>query len=821
MKIFIGKILTLITFTLGFGLIAKAQFVVSGVVLDEQTREPLPFVNIITEKSKKGFQTNDKGEFNFKIDSKDEMLSFSFLGFQKKTLKFEPKMTVFLMPDAVALSEVTVRFKNPAEEIIKKAVENKIRNNPDKYLNYSYQSYNKSILTANLNSDIQTKKTSKKQQKLNKRLENSEFFVNETIVKKKYLFPNQSKETIEASRTSGSESSTILGSMSLLLQPFSFYNDLITFRGRRIQEIMEFVNPVSLNSHKVYDFLMTDTLIIDRDSSFVIEFVPKKSANIEGLKGELIINSDGYAIEEIVAEPASKSLLMSVKINQVYERFEGKWFPKITQTEWNMPEFKVGDLQLLLKIESHIDDISFKNQFSSSDFSENEVSIADDATYKSDDFWQQNRAENLSQKESKTYEYYKNLSGFKKFFSTASLNISEWATSGMIPLSKHLDLSAQNLFDSNIYEGFRPTINLLTSPNFSKKLRLDGKIAYGFGDQTWKYEGRARLNFGKNDHSQLTFQYRNDISEPANVQYFIWNNPQIPYELIRTFLISRADHLEQFKLELNSKVSKNGKLSIALFDETRTPNYEYKFIRNDTEMMSEDRGLHATILSVGYRMAIGEKFSQVGRGSVITEVPKVVMLLNYEQGIMGFLTGQFQFSKINTKLEYIHKSTRLGNTFVNLTAGKSFGELPYSYLYNGRGSRLGNWSPIIWTANHFNTMGLYEFASDQYANLFVTHNFKELLFKTNVSWSKPDVSIVQGVAIGSLKNKANHQGIEFNTLEKGYFESGITVDNILRIKLKKLAFFGIGGGVFYRWGAYQLPNKNDNLTYRLVWNVGF
>lgn len=188
---------------------------------------------------------------------------------------------------------------------------------------------------------------------------------------------------------------------------------------------------------------------------------------------------------------------------------------------------------------------------------------------------------------------------------------------------------------------------------------------------------------------------------------------------------------------------------------------------------------------------------------------------------MGFMTGQFQFSKINTKLEYIHKSTRLGNTFVNFTAGKALGTLPYTYLYNGLGSKIGNWTPIIWAANHFNTMGLYEFASDQYANLFLTHNFKELLFKTNVNWSKPDVSIVQGVAIGSLRNRASHEGIDFKTLEKGYLESGVTVDNILRIKMKKLAYFGVGGGVFYRWGGYQLPQPKDNLVYRLVWNVGF
>jgi hypothetical protein len=231
--------------------------------------------------------------------------------------------------------------------------------------------------------------------------------------------------------------------------------------------------------------------------------------------------------------------------------------------------------------------------------------------------------------------------------------------------------------------------------------------------------------------------------------------------------------------------------------------------------------LHASIFTLGYRLAIGEKFSQVGRGSIISEVPKLVLLLNYDQGIMGFLTGAYQFSKINAKLEYTHKSTRFGDTFINFSAGKVFGDVPYTYLYNSRGSKISNAFPLVWAANHFNTMGLYEFTSDQYSTLFITQNLKELLWKTNVSWSKPNLSLIQGFTIGSLKNKENHQGIEIKSLEKGYFESGMTVDNIVRVKLGKLFYLGAGGGVFYRWGANSLPQQNQNLTYRVVWNVGF
>ncbi|MDZ7934945.1 MAG: DUF5686 family protein [Emticicia sp.] len=809
----------IILFILGLNHWGMAQIAISGKVVDVSTKEPLPFLSVISEKSKNGTQTNEKGEFTIKVASLGEMLSFSFMGYKKANFPAEKNMLVGMEADLLMLGEVVVRYRNPAERIIKKATENKVFNNPDNFSNYAYKSYNKSILTADSDSkggDIGNKKG----RKLAKRLENSELYVNETVVRKKYLFGGQSKEIVEASRTSGSENSTILGSMALMLQPFSFYPDLITFKGRRIQEIMEFVNPVSQNSNKIYDFTLLDTLINGADSSFVIAFLPKKGANIKGLKGEIIISSDGYAIEEVSAEPADKNMLMSVSIYQEYHKIAGRWFPKVLKSDWRMPQFKVGEQKLLFRIESYIEEVSFDNKFQNSDFSENAISIAADATTKKEDFWMDNRSENLSSKESNTYEYYQNLSGLRKFLSMASLNVSEWATSGVIPLSSKIDLSTQNLFDSNIYEGFRPTINLLTSPNFSKRIRLDAKLAYGFSDKAWKYEGRIKYNLGERKNSQVVLQYRNDISEPGNVQYFIWNYPQIPYELIRTFLISRADHLEQYKLEWTSKISKFGKLTLGFTDEVRTPTYAYKFMKNDSPIY-ENNSFHASIFTFGYRLAIGEKFSQVGRGSIISEVPKVVLLLNYDQGVMGFLSGAYQFSKLNAKMEYTHKSTRFGDTFINFSAGKAFGDLPYSYLYNSRGSKISNTFPIVWAANHFNTMGLYEFVSDQYSTIFITHRFKELLMKTNVSWSKPDVSFTQGFTIGSLKNAQQHKGIEIKTLEKGYFESGLAIDNIVRIKLKKLFYLGIGGGVFYRWGAYSLPQQNQNLTYRLVWNIGF
>ena len=58
-------------------------------------------------------------------------------------------------------------------------------------------------------------------------------------------------------------------------------------------------------------------------------------------------------------------------------------------------------------------------------------------------------------------------------------------------------------------------------------------------------------------------------------------------------------------------------------------------------------------------------------------------------------------------------------------------------------------------------------------------------------------------------------------MEKGFFESGVMLDNILRVKYINILYYGFGGGVFYRYGAYALPEKSSNLVWKLIVTVSF
>jgi Family of unknown function (DUF5686) len=606
-----------------------------------------------------------------------------------------------------------------------------------------------------------------------------------------------------------------------LLQQFSFYRDFIQFQGRQLQEQLVYVNPLSVGTFGRYDFHLSDTLILETgDSTFVIDFEPKRNSNFVGLKGILHIHSSDYALQYVRAEPAEADLL-HFRLEQIYEKINNKtWFPTELSAEWLLSEFKIGGQSLQFNIRSSLNNIEIGVKIPITDFDENSLEFKPDAIFQNDEFWKTHRNDSLSVREKNTYRYHNSMSFGQKFKQNAIINGSEWLLSGAIPLGKKLDLSIQNLFDANVYEGIRPTLNVLTNDNFSKFLRLDAKAGYGFNDQAFKYEGRVRFNLNEKNKVRLSLLYRNDISEPGNVQYFIWNFPQIPYELIRTFQIARADSLSQLKAELNFRALRYATFSVSLIDEIRKPTYQYTYHNPMHDPMNPlMRDFHTTEIGVGFRYAFGEQFSQIGRGSIITTTPSPTFSLHFAQGVLYFPEGRLPYTKLNTKIEYNFKTLNLGETFINFSAGKIWGDVPYPYLFNGRGSRDN--SNIIWVANHFQTMGLYEFTSDQYANLFITHNFGNLLAKPKTKWFRPEVAVFQGVAVGSFSNREAHDGLEFKGLEKGYFETGLMVDNLLRKRIAKLFYIGAGIGVFKRWGANALANESDNWTYRLVWNVAF
>ena len=117
-------------------------------------------------------------------------------------------------------------------------------------------------------------------------------------------------------------------------------------------------------------------------------------------------------------------------------------------------------------------------------------------------------------------------------------------------------------------------------------------------------------------------------------------------------------------------------------------------------------------------------------------------------------------------------------------------------------------------------MGFYEFASDRFAYFFLNHNFGRLT-GTKHTIFRPELEVVHNMGIGSLSNKSDHHGVAFSTMEKGYLESGLILNNIIRFKYVKLFYFGLGAGGFYRYGNYALPREADNFAFKMIMTATF
>jgi len=88
------------------------------VIINSETKEKIPYVNIWVENENLGTTSNEKGEFKLEIDS-TKIILFSAIGFEtKKISSILIKETIELKPTATKLDEVVINSNKKTEEKI-------------------------------------------------------------------------------------------------------------------------------------------------------------------------------------------------------------------------------------------------------------------------------------------------------------------------------------------------------------------------------------------------------------------------------------------------------------------------------------------------------------------------------------------------------------------------------------------------------------------------------------------------------------------------------------------------------------------------------
>lgn len=795
-----------------------AQNKVSGIVTDSTTLQPLAFVNLIANGNQRvGTFTDIDGRFSIKHSEPIRSLQFSYVGYKPlqiditKDLALD-QLQISLTKNAVALEEVTILPGiNPAHRIIKNAVKKRSENNPENLDAFQYQSYNKMIYTSSNVERIKArirkeydeddeKEVAKRDSTLKKVsnfFDQQHIFLTESVSERKFKRPFNDKEVILSTRVSGLENPSF-ASLATDIQPFSFYRTYIALLTK------EFLNPISPGSTNKYLFIIEDTLYDAADSIFIISYRPRKGAQFEALKGVLSISSNNWALQNVIAEPAFPGKLNNLRIQQKYNRPDGKhWFPE--QLNFDL-DFKQQGLVFVGR--SYLTKVNINPEFSRTDFDHLLLEVDEDAANRSPEFWEENRVDTLTKRDQKTYQVVDSIG--KEVKLDRIMEIATAAASDRFNIGP-IALIPSHIYRYNDYEGHRLGIGAVTSENLSKTFAVGGYAAYGFRDQGVKYGGHFELTINDKRDVRFKLNYQNDVQEPGSTSYLDGRYLNST-ENLRNLLVKQMNEVEGYSASFTFRTARFALVELlAEQHETRmTGDYQYAAPAGDLDILTNRFDI--TRLGARLRFAYKERLTQSFGKTVSLGTRFPIFWATAYRAFDDLGNGQFAYDKLDARMFYEFRLRNIGKIRLNAEAGAVIGDAPYTELNFGRGSYRSGLQLVV--DNSFQTMRINEFLADRYVKIFYTHHLGYLRFGDNDK-VKPGVILSHNSLFGSLEQPDRHRGIDFETAQHGFHEAGLILENLFRIKYVDIAYLGLGAGAFYRYGPYHLESTADNIALKV------
>jgi hypothetical protein len=796
----------------------RAQTTIYGRVIDSVSLQPVAFVSVALQDGRHGANSDMDGNFTLHIPAGYAgWVYFSHVSYQKLKLPlnaFRGRTVVKLKAASTVLTEFTVfSGENPAFKIIRQAIDHRKENDPENLKSYSYTSYSKFLIspsepshkTDSIVAVLRQRPDSVKLTKDQKSLlqfdaiaDSANLFLSESVSEKKVLHPGQVKEQLLAYRISGYKS-PMFSAAAMDGQPFAFYDDNINLFGK------DFINPLQPGTFRRYDFNIVDTTFYQADTVYVIQFAPRDKKLFNGLEGIMSIAVDGYAVKNVDATAADPVGLVGIRIQQDYEKIEGHWFPTQLNTDLDFHDLVFAGRSMKAQQRTFLKDVRTNPELNKKEFGDIVMDLSAVRSDLNASILETHRIRPLERRELNTYTFLDSAMRKVRWLD----GVFEALVTGTVPVG-WADVDLSKVMSFNGYESARFGMGLYTNDRVSKLVRVGGYYGYGVTDQKSKYGGEVKLTFNRNRDLYLRLSYAHDIYETGSLH----ENKEGQYlstASFRQWTASRFDAIDNYKTELGYRILPSIHARLSLSRQQIRPTYSYTL-----DVGGEPQDVfNLTEAAFAVRYVRREQYTSL-RGKKIFLTHKFpVVTFTLTKAIPLFDASDFNYTIYDVAIRHETKYSGFGKTVVNLMAGVVDGVAPYGKLFNGRGAKTSS----FYVESYFQTMGLYEFSASKYAGLFLRHNFGNVLI--NKKYSKPELLVFQNAAIGSLDHRDLHTGLLMQSMDKGYLESGVGMDNIIRIPYFGLGFFNFGGSIFYRYGPYRFVDQQENFAYRINFTFTF
>ena len=690
---------------------------------------------------------------------------------------------------------------SPARRIVKSILRNRKFSDPRSERNYKYQSYNKIVVTTNYISALKVYLEGLTSFFGNGRMtsfgSDHHILLMESSSIRKFRSEYNQKESVVFSKVSGINTPPALSLVSGF-EPLSIFEPFLRIGSKK------YISPLAGRPSKRYIYFLQDSIKTKERTIYVIKFNPKSHRNKELLQGFLYVSTDPIGIVGFQIWPAYDRESTFNLIQKAEVLPSGRWFPSQIKTTYKRE--KLGALKIPIDASSKTYIFNHSNLQNSDSIRFNEVifDFQNDSLIKAKEFPARLRQEELTLKDKNTYLFYNQIGSLKAI--DRYLSFGQKLISGRIPFGR-LDMVLNNSVSVNEVEGMRLGFGLQSTEIWSQKHQGGGYFAYGFKDEKWKFG----LNYGYffSDKLSLTLNYKSDLVEPG-IKEFVFNKKQYPSEQLRVIRIPRFDKVKSTEIGFNHQMAKNLVSRVSFEFGRRSYLFNYRFL--DQPIAS---GLGISEFKSTIHWSPGEQFIRYGRDRLSLGSDFPGFWLEISKGLRGVASESYSYLRIEGKVQWSKKILGLGEIGIQVVAGKITSRLPYSLLFTARGSYR---EITILSYNTFETMRYNEFINNRFVNVFFSHKFSKMQISTLPY--RPYFTFLQNMGWGELANPQLHEGIKVKGMPKGYFESGLFLNDLFSIPINSLNL-GVGGGVFLRYGPYALDGYLNNIAIKFSATLGF
>lgn len=373
---------------------------------------------------------------------------------------------------------------------------------------------------------------------------------------------------------------------------------------------------------------------------------------------------------------------------------------------------------------------------------------------------------------------------------------------GYLPIGI-FDVDLKRLFKVNNYEGIRLGMGVITNESFSEKFRFGGFTAYGFKDRNVKYGFNAGMLLNSDSSTWLNAFYDNDIEEVGMNNYL---TDQRVYSLFEPRLVNVTFFYkyQKYGLSLQHNFTPQLMTELKVDKNNISQTRDYAFLK-DGDLFDN---YNLTSATFGLRWSPNYSYSKVGKRIYVNDASTPEVSAQVSQSMEGVMDGDFTFTKISAKIDYEFLHSWGSFSSVELGGDIGFGDIPLMHTFHAfpnSPNKAGIFDRFsVAGVKSFETMYFNEFFSTKLATLHLKHRLSPFKITNSI---QPELVLISRHAIGDFDNPEQHQNITFNNLSKGFNEAGF--------ELNKL-FFGFGLSFAYRYGAYHLPNLEDNISFKFT-----